>query len=206
MIIHNLKLESDVKDVVHTDISVGDSIEKYRNPFEVKNLSNGLYYYRKLLIPVYSESDGSEVDEYLWFDTETNKVVYYDVDSMIFKEFDPEKDIDDIYEIVREKTPKDCFHFDDFSFSIYQLVRCYVLAERDRINQYLKNGCMACKNSFDLSNKSDILLAAINVITALIEKEEYFEAQRILDSLMSCGKLCEDSMNDDLNNCGCGRT
>jgi hypothetical protein len=90
---------------------------------------------------------------------------------------------------------------------MYDVVECYVLTERERINNYLKNNCRGnCSNSTDdLDVRSDILLAAVMVLKNLIEKGDFFEAQRILNGLNTCGNLCKKYSNS-LKGCGCGRS
>lgn len=184
-------------------IKVTNEIEVLRDPFEKENLANGLYYYQKMLIP--ASDHITTANERLYFDS-NNKVHWVDSDSGINVILDPSSDFDEIYDILRDKYPDNCFYFDDYSFTIYDLVRCYVLTERDRINNYLKNNCKgACVVNNDLQQRADILLAAIMVINNLLERGDFFEAQRILNGLNTCGHLCKDYVDKGLNSCGCGR-
>lgn len=183
---------------------IASTIDELRNPWEVEDITNGLYYYQKLLLP--TQGHTTDANETLWFDTSTNTVKYYDEDSGETVSYSPLNDLDEIYDLVRKEYPDNCFYFDDYSFSIYSLVECYVYTERDRINTFLKNNCSGnCKESLELDYKADILLAAINVINDLMEKGDFFEAQRILNGLNTCGNLCKNYSNT-LKGCGCGRT
>ena len=205
MILQRLVSVIDGEDNVVIDtvsINVADSIEELRNPFEKGNMLNGLYYYQKMLIPAADHVSTS--NEQLYFD-DNLKVHYIDTDAGSDIELDPSSDFDEIYELLRQNYPDNCFYFDDYAFSMYSLVECYVLTERERINNYLKNNCQGkCNNFSDADTKADILLAAITVIRNLLEKEEFFEAQKILNRLNTCGNLC-NKYSKTLKGCGCGR-
>lgn len=185
-------------------VQIADTVEELRDPYVKENLTNGLYYYQKMLIP--SEDHVTPSNERLYYDS-NNIVHYIDEDEGTHETFNPLYKFDDIYEILREEYPDNCFYFDDYSLTIYDLVECYVLTEHERINNYLKNNCSGnCGNGKDdLDYKSDILLAAINVINDLIEKGDFFEAQRILNGLNTCGNLCK-KYTKNLKGCGCGRS
>ena len=184
-------------------IKIANTIEELRDPFEKEGLTNGLYYYQKMLIPA---SDHVTIsNERLYYD-ENLKVHYVDTDLGLERVFDPSIDFDEIYSILRDVYPDNCFYFDDYALTIYDLVKCYLLTERERINNYLRNNCQAnCKDVSDLNARADILLAAITVIRDLIAKEDFFEAQRILNALNTCGGLCK-RYNKPLKGCGCGRS
>ena len=181
--------------------------EELSNPYIKENLTNGLYYYQKLILPVSGdhESGANEYIEYVVVEGGEDYVLYVDEDSSTSETFDPISDFDEIYELVRRKQTDNCFYFDDYSLSIYDLIECYLLTERDRINNYLKNNCKGnCDNAIsDIDARADILLAAIMVIKDLIEKEDFFEAQRILNGLNTCGNLCKKYAKN-LNGCNCG--
>ncbi len=182
-------------------IKATNNVSELRDSFIRPDLTNGLYYYQKMLIP--SEDHVSESNERLYFDS-NNNIHYVDEDASIHLIYNPTNEFEEIYDILREKYPDNCFYFDDYSFTIYTLVECYILTEREIINNYLKNHCRAnCKQNDDLSLKADILLAAINVINNLIEKQDFFEAQRILNGLNTCNGLCS-KFAKNLKGCGCG--
>ena len=185
-----------------TSCEIATTVDELRNPWEVQNIHNGLYYYQKLLLPTVSHAVDS--NEILWYDLDHGVVKYYDEDSGEESTYNLWSDFDDIYEIVRKEYPDNCFYFDDYSFSIYSLVECYVLTEKDRISAYLSNNCKNnCETYKEIDYKSDILLAAINVLNDLMEKGDFFEAQRILNGLNTCGNLCKN-YGQTLKGCGCG--
>lgn len=165
---------------------------------------NGLYHYQKLVIPTYTHSQSHE-NEHLYY---RNGIVYYiDEDAGTSQSWSSlAEDFDEIYSVVTGEKPDNCFHFDDDSFSMYDLLECYVLTERERIQNYLKNNCAGnCDRTSDLDERADILLAAVTVIRHLMEIGDFFEAQRILNGLDTCGHLCKNVQNK-LKGCGCGRT
>lgn len=53
----------------------------------------------------------------------------------------------------------------------------------------------------------DIIWMAINVIKYLLEKEQYYEAQRILEEITYCGSICNnlDTVQKYSSNCGCSQ-
>ncbi len=182
---------------------IASTPDELRNAWSVFSMTDGLYYYQKLLIPV--EGHTTPSNDFIWYNTDEEKVVYQDSDSGKVFIFDPNEDFDDIYEIVRKESLDNCFYFDDYTFTIYSLVECYILSERSRINAYLQNNCKAsCNSNDDLGVKTDILLAAVTVLTMLIEKKDYFEALRIFNGLSSCHNLCSNFYEDSINKCGCG--
>lgn len=208
LVVHRLLNVVDGEDptVVGIKYFASNDIDEIRDPYEVPDIANGLYYYQKLIIPFGEHS--SDANEHLYYKTEDGKVYYDDIDSGTSVEYNLNNidDFDAVYEIVRKVYPDNCFYFDDYSFTIYDLVECYVLTERERINNYLKNNCRGnCKNGdVDLTDKSDILLATIMVLKDLMEKGDFFEAQRILNGLNTCGNLCK-KYTKSLKGCGCGR-
>ena len=190
-----------------TYTTLGTTPEAMRNPFEVSGLTNGLYYYQKLIIPFDNHLSGA--NEHLYCKSTDGKIYYEDADSETSEIYNLTNidQFDEVYEIVRKNYPDNCFYFDDYSFTIYDLIECYVLAEKDRINNYLKNNCNGnCSNGgSDSNSRTDVLLAAVMVLKDLMEKGDYFEAQRILNGLNTCGNLCKKYANN-LNDCGCGRS
>lgn len=204
VIIHRLvsvKDGDENKAVGGPEIIIVDNINDLQKTREFKNINNGLYYYQKLLLP--TQMPEETVDS-VWYDENSGNVIYSNTDFGTLKQMNPKKDFDEIYAIVRKTGADNCFYFDDYSFTINSLVECYIKLEKERINSYLKNNCRGtCGINSVSSEKIDILLSAIMVITNLMEKGEFFEAQRILNGLESCGGLCE---TNNFNSCSCGKS
>lgn len=193
----------DDNSLVSINTKIGTSPDELRDIWLVEDMLDGLYYYQKILIPLDDHTTPS--NNTVWYDKEEDKVIYLDTDENVSNTLDPYNDFDDIYEIIRKETPDNCFYFDDYTFTIYSLVECYILSEREKINNYLQNNCKAsCSPDTDLEIKVNILLAAITVLNMLIEKKDYFEALRILNGLSSCSNLCSNFYDDKINKCGCG--
>lgn len=191
---------------VDNSIRIADTLNEIKSPFEVKKLENGLYYYQKLVLP--TQHHVTSANEKLFYCTTNNKVYYVDSDNEnnnitfhnAFNSFQ------DIYDLVRKGGLDNCFYFDDYAFTIYSLIECYVSIERDRINNFLRNNCQAgCEEYAELEAKASLLLAAIKVIEFLIRKGDFFEAQRILNGLRTCNGLC-NKYKHVLKGCGCGRS
>lgn len=182
----------------------GTTPEELRHSTTYDIPGNGLYHYQKLVIPTYEHAQ-THANEFLYY---RNGTVYYvDSDSVIQQQWSNiAEDFDEIYEIVINDKISNCFHFDEDSFSMYDLLKCYILTEQERIQNYLNNNCSNnCAKSQDLDERADILLAAVMVLQHLIEIGDFFEAQRILNGLSTCGNLCKNFLNK-LKGCGCGRT
>ena len=85
-------------------------------------------------------------------------------------------------------------------FSICKLRNCTVQLEKEVIHNFVNNcRTKSCKKIQDKSTK-DILLIAIFVLENLISQERYTEAQMIVDSLSTCGTLC-NSQKTQMCNC-----
>lgn len=184
---------------------VAKTLDEMKNPFEVEHVENGLYYYQKLVLP--TQYHPSSANERLYYCTKNGKIYYIDADNeannKTFKcAFDS---FDEIYELVRYNALDNCFYYDEYVFTIYSLIECYVAIERERIDNYLRNHCQGgCDNYSDLESKASILLAAIKVIEYFIKKGDFFEALRILNGLHTCNGLC-NKYKHVLKGCGCGK-
>lgn len=90
-----------------------------------------------------------------------------------------------------------------YYFQLCKLRKCYV----DIVNKILNDRAnINCNNNgVDRGDiyKRDLLLSAINVITYLVEMEQFEEAERLLERITSCNGLCDDK-SSNLCGCGCG--
>lgn len=199
-------IDGDNNKIIETSlINNAATVEDLSNPFTVEGLTNGLYFYQKLIIP--TEEHEFSSNEKLYYNTQDGHIYYIDEDHPAdnVEYGSPLCAFSEIYEVVRNGGLDNCFYFDDYAFTIYDLVQCYVEALREKISDYLKNNCSSCSKNSVMDSRADILLAAINVINYLLEKKDFFEAQRILNGLASCHGLCK-KMNNTLKDCGCGRS
>lgn len=199
-----VKVGNDGNELVDFDLRVADELDEFSKSWEVETVKNGLYYYQKLILP--TQGHASNANEVIWYDAIEDVVFYYDIDADTTDEFEVWDNFDDIYELVRLENPDNCFYFDDYTFTARELTECYMMLQKERIESYLKNNCKDnCKSDINLDMKINLLLGAIMVIDDLIQKGDFYEAQRILDSLDTCGSLC-GKYRASLKGCGCGRT
>lgn len=88
------------------------------------------------------------------------------------------------------------------TFCMCKLKECYF----NLAKQLLTALVATCKNNKydDLIWRRDMLWMAINVITYLLQKNQFLEAQRILEWITGCGGLCpQEPKADGGRNCGC---
>ena len=160
---------------------------------------DGLYHYQKIIVPTESHRGESKV-----FSDGTN--LYFDDDNTIIT-----IDFTAAFDYVNDVNTGNAFWFDDYVFSIYDLIKCYVLTEKRRLADWLRNNCKAtCKNINNMGVDmefitADMLMAAVMVLTYLISKRQFVEAYRILKGLQTCNGLCRDFV-DDIRGCGCGKS
>ena len=155
---------------------------------------DGLYHYQKIIVPTESHRGESKV-----FSDGTN--LYFDDDNTIVT-----IDFTAAFDYVNDVNTGNAFWFDDYVFSIYNLIKCYVLTEKQRIANWLKNNCRAdCNTISTINTNADILMAAVTVLTYLISKRQFVEAYRLLNGLRTCNSLCKDFV-DDIKGCGCGKS
>ena len=171
--------------------------------FELPN--DGMFHYQKIILPTedhrsnsnifyeYSEDD-KKGHIYLMEDDETGTAVPHEIDFTT------------AYDYVNDVKTGNAFWFDDYVFTIYNLIKCFVLTEKQRIANWLKNNCKAdCDITSSINTKADILMAAVTVLTYLISNRQFLEAYRLLNGLRTCNSLCEDFV-DDIKGCGCGKS
>lgn len=150
---------------------------------------DGLYLYQKLVIPLKGHAGDSicysDVNHIYLVDSEGERVVCFE----------------EAFDKVKECRTLNSFWFDDNVFSIYNLIKCYLIRARNELNDYIKSNCGgACKNKG--VSEADILFIAIVILKDLICKCDYIEAQRILNAISKCGGLCSNLKVRTVN-CGC---
>lgn len=164
---------------------------------------DGFYHYQKLILPT-KEHKSENPGDYIWYDKDDH-LVHFGEEGQEVKTLTLKDNFTDIFDEVLKEGYLNCFVFSADTFSMYNLILCYVMKERERIQMYLKNSCNKCNTSAsNLEMETDILLSAINVLDFLIEHEDYTEAQRVLNGLSTCGSLCK-SYSNKLKGCNCGR-
>ena len=90
-------------------------------------------------------------------------------------------------------------------FTICKLDRCLFELQRKIFFDGLKNCDFgACSLTKQLKLQRDFLFASVYVLKYLIDIGNYLEAQRIIESLATCGGLCDDSLGVNHRRCNCG--
>lgn len=169
--------------------TVVTDIEHYNRCRMLDLPGDGLYLYQKLVLPVQGHAGDS--------------ICYSDVCNIYLITAEGTKivDFDEAFDAVKECRTLNAFWFDDKVFSMFNLIKCYVIKIRNELNDYLKSNCAgACKTGG--TSDADILLIAITVLKDLICKRDFFEAERILNALMKCGGLCKNLKTRTVS-CGC---
>ena len=148
-------------------------------------VSDGMYIYQKLILPTESH-DGEDTCYY-----EDGKI-YWNGEVAAFEDVWCSKS--DILNV---------FWFDDVFFSIFNLVKCFIITENNRLNSIFENGCRIQCTSNPYAANADFLASALFVLRYLIKQNKYLEAQSLLNRLQTCSGLCKD-VRKSLKECGCG--
>lgn len=87
-------------------------------------------------------------------------------------------------------------------FSVCKLQKCLVNLQKQLL--YTVSNCSLdkCAVREDLRNTRDFLMGAMYVFDYLKDIQNYTEAQRILDNMMSCSNICDNILED----CNCGNS
>ena len=83
---------------------------------------------------------------------------------------------------------------------------CYINKCLYDISSSILSTLPKCINKLDpnLIHNRDIIWMTINVLKYLVEKQDLFEAQRILESVTKCNTMCNNTTSNINNiNCGC---
>ena len=111
---------------------------------------------------------------------------------------------------IQELTINNCnttiFKSEQETFTICNIWKCYV----DICKSLLKSDLTKCrKDNIDSSSllfNRDVIWMTINVLTYYINRNQLFEAQRILEEVNGCNGFCNKSYSMlKSGGCGCGR-
>lgn len=111
---------------------------------------------------------------------------------------------------IQELTINNCnttiFKSEQETFAICNIWKCYV----DICKSLLKSDLTECrKDNIDSSSllfNRDVIWMTINVLTYYINRNQLFEAQRILEEVNGCNGFCNKSYSMlKSGGCGCGR-
>ena len=93
------------------------------------------------------------------------------------------------------------YYTTDF-FTLCKLKQCMINHQKQVIEDKLKPCGNPCSED-DTADVRRFLFVTIHVLEYLVCQGNYSEAQRILESVSSCGNLCNNSVYSNTNNCGC---
>lgn len=91
------------------------------------------------------------------------------------------------------------------TFNLCYIQECYYLLCKNLFNVLLERCAVNKTNKMDIFNR-DFIWMSINIIKYLLEKGQYFEAQRILEKITNCGTICRQVLKENkiISDCGCG--
>lgn len=205
VVVQKLTFEKD-NSIANSNVTVANDADTLSETISLSETPDGLYNYAKLVLPT-QDHEFSGLEK-LYYDTTDDCVYYEDEDNpdnnLVFT--DVIESFNDIFNIITSGRIDNCFYFDDNIFTMYYLVECFALTEKELLDNYLKNNCQGgCDGYTNLEYRTTLLLTAINVLKYLLEKQDLYEAQRVLSRLDTCGGLCKNYKHLT-KGCGCGRT
>lgn len=165
-----------------------------KESLEISGIEDGHYLYKKLVLPTKGHVNAS--NDYLYYDP-ADELVYYVDSNQTKKSYNPKSDFEDIWDKALEPSVQGCQYFDDQCFSLYDTITCYISVEAEILSGCKKTLCSTGQN---VRLYTDLLLGALNVIEWYIDKEEWGNAQAMLDKLKTCSSLFGVSKNT----CSCG--
>ena len=168
---------------------------------------DGICNYYRMIIPTleYYNNEGIYTPDYHYFFF--NNKIYKSLQKTISIETIEEEceeitDINSIWEIQ----DSNILSYTSKLFSTYNLEKCILYKTGDTLEEFIKNGCIKCRIDEYLSLQRDFLISSLYVINILINKNEYEEAERILNTIESCSNsLCQSYYNIS-KDCNCGKS
>ena len=87
-------------------------------------------------------------------------------------------------------------------FSMARLEECYINYAKKYFDDMMKHCSPQCEpiDASEAKFARDFLWMTINILTYLVQQQQYCEAQRILDQMNYCGGFCKQEKD---NGCGC---
>lgn len=176
-----------------------DSILKTSEPFEGLN---GLQSMVRVLVPsieTYKEGSAYKVEnKYFILDNE----VYFSEADLSSVDKDSLVLIED-YSVLLDTEQSDIYSGKASIFSYCALKNCVLEHLKAEIQGFKKQGCdFGCIKQENYELK--FLLESLYAVEMLVDQNKLSDAQRVLDTVMSCGSVCgkEEIENTD---CGCGK-
>lgn len=154
---------------------------------------DGLYYYREILIPDEEHAHQRE----LYYTKDGDNIV-------IHLGTDPTNDFEKIFNAVVEGAPLNCMWYDGYTFTLSDLVSCYVKQESELLKDFARKCAKGCVDNSNIESMLFIIYSAIVVIDYLLQSDDYYRAQDLLERISGCSSLCGYKIKE--NKCNCGRT
>ncbi len=133
-----------------------------------------------------------------------NDKIYFGIENTTTPIFDNtnSKEIVNWYDLRQYVAYGINFFFDKEIISICKLEKCLINLQKQAIFDGLKNcDYNSCKKNDSIKLQRDFLFTSVYVLQYIISSGNFLEAQRIIESLSSCGSLCDDSNS---GGCNCG--
>lgn len=176
--------------------------------------TDGTYAYYKLIIPTLELFNDNGTYSGLY------QQLYFDNDKLYYTELSDENTYSyaeviesrteitsylNAYDIIEDNRATQSLYCPaKYIFSVCKLQRCLVNLQKELIMRKCQNN--NCEDISQLLYRRDFLLGALYTLDYLKDINQFSEAQRLLESIASCGELCDDSNIINYNSCNCGNT
>ena len=127
---------------------------------------------------------------------------YYYQDDKFYHLYD-EISLQDLIELNPNVTGIDTEY--EYYFQTCRLKKCFINICYQIFDTQASVKCFNSKLDSNLIYKRDLIWSALNVIKYMTELDQYEEAERLLEKIMNCNGLCDNSCSDSYNisSCGC---
>lgn len=165
---------------------------------------DGLYEISHIILPnqnIFTSDYASLYSKFYYYNETTDKYMLFQKDEAV------EVTLAEILEVnadaLTNSKPTSIIRSDQNTFCMCYINECFYRLCKD----LLTNFCGKCINKLanpkqDVYNR-DIIWMAINIIKYLIGLNQYYEAQRILESITQCGNICKNQEAEKGVGCGC---
>ena len=207
----NSQQEEIVRDVKIVEHKV-DCIDESDFEMEV----DGLHSITHMILPtqewlnyllVHSPSSLEAYYGIYYYDTYTHQYMKYDNGEYIVVSLDEILEINAVPPVNITELTTTIIKNSKSTFCLCKIRECFYKICR----KLLENYPIKCPDKkSDLNQWSyyrDVLWMAINTIKYLLEKEQFYEAQRILEEITRCGSMCDNlgTIKKSISNCGCAQ-
>lgn len=178
---------------------------------------DGTFYYYKFIVPTINyflnkqESGGTD-KKYPLFNIAPGSLFYYDGSLYFYEGYlqeGEEPTLNNILKYSKGRTCQDLIKYEDVSimsfqkvvFSFCNLQKCLVNLQSQVLKNPASCNCNSNGNNLTKYNR-DFLLNAVYLLEHFVKKEDFDNAQFIVDNVKDCtGKICGSELK---SNCNCG--